>query len=131
MIETKDLVGAWTIEAFKLTDGKGVTIEPWEPGATGYLVYGAEGHMAALITAREKIAGAASRTTTLGYSGPFECKGTHVLHHVTVASQPGIVGTTQRREARLEDGRLILISAPSLVGGPGSKAELFWRRAQK
>jgi hypothetical protein len=85
--------------------------------------------MSATITSLIKKPGEPARPLTTAYAGPFECYETHVLHKVTVSTQADLVGTIQRRDAVLEGDRLTLRSSPSLFGGPGSKAELSWKRA--
>jgi len=130
MVVQKELIGTWRFVGFKLTDDNGNETYPWTDGSTGYLMYTPDGHMSATITSMIKQPnGGTPRPLTTAYAGPFECHDTHGLHKVTVSSQPDLVGTVQRRDAVLEGDRLTLRSTPSLFGGPGSKAELSWKRA--
>jgi hypothetical protein len=121
----EDIIGAWRLEEFRLVDTKGGVTKPWGPGSVGLLMYTPDGFMAASIRSEDKTRG----TNFMGYSGPFEIGVGRVEHHVKVSSDPKLIGTTQVRKARLEGGKLILSSAVSLYGGPGTSAELVWRRA--
>jgi hypothetical protein len=129
MVTANELVGTWRFVGFKLTDGKGNETFPWTEGSSGYLMYTPDGHMSATITSMVKQNDGPPRPMTTAYAGPFECHDTHVLHKVKVSTQPDLVGTIQRRDAVLDGDRLTLRSTPSLFGGPGSKAELSWKRA--
>jgi len=129
MVVPKELIGTWRFVGFKLTDERGKETFPWTEESTGYLMYSSDGHMSATITSLVKQGEGPPKPLTTAYAGPFECHDTHVLHRVTVSSQPDLVGTVQRRDAVLEGDRLTLRSTPSLFGGPGSKAELSWKRA--
>lgn len=121
----EDIIGAWQLEEFRLVDVKGGVTKPWGPGSIGLLMYTPDGYMAASIRSEDRTRG----TSFMGYSGPFELGAGRVEHKVAVSSDSKLIGTTQVRSARLESGKLILSSAVSLYGGPGTSAELVWRRA--
>ncbi|MGE0745329.1 MAG: lipocalin-like domain-containing protein [Rhodospirillales bacterium] len=129
MVVPKELIGTWRFVGFKLTDDSGRETFPWTEESTGYLMYTPDGHMSATITSMVKQPDGPPKPLTTAYAGPFECHDTHVLHKVTVSTQPDLVGTVQRRDAVVNGKDLTLRSTPSLFGGPGSKAELSWTRA--
>ncbi len=116
-----DLIGTWRLRDFQqVTDGK--TSRPWGDDMEGLIVYAPDGYMSVIIRRPGSV---------LGYSGPFEIDGEAVLHHIKLATGPELVGTTQRRKARLEGDRLTLTSEVSLYGGPGTSANLYWQRAPR
>lgn len=121
----EDIVGAWQLEEFRLVDAEGKVTKPWGPGSVGLLMYTEDGYMAASIRSED----AARGVHFMGYSGPYEVGAERVEHKVRVSSDPNLIGTTQVRGARLQGGKLILSSGRSLYGGPGTSAELVWRRA--
>jgi hypothetical protein len=124
-MRNEDIIGAWQLEEFRLVDAKGNVTKPWGPASVGILMYTPDGYMAASIRSDDKTRG----ISFMGYSGPFELSPDQVQHKVKVSSDPKLIGTTQVRGARLDGGKLILNSAASLYGGPGTSAELVWRRA--
>ncbi|MBM3488332.1 MAG: lipocalin-like domain-containing protein [Alphaproteobacteria bacterium] len=128
MVAARELIGTWKIVDYVVIGADGTLTRLHEPGSIGTLIYTADGHMSASMTARILYKGEADRTVFLGYCGPYECRDTYVLHHVQVASDPALVGTAQRRNVRFDGDKLILSAAPSIAGGPGSRSELHWRR---
>jgi hypothetical protein len=121
----EDIVGAWQLEEFRLVDAAGKVTRPWGPASVGLLMYTGDGYMAASIRSEDATRG----VHFMGYSGPYELASDRVEHRVKVCSDPKLIGTTQVRRARLQDGKLVLSSMQSLYGGPGTSAELVWRRA--
>jgi hypothetical protein len=109
-------------------------------GATGVLVYGADGRMSVQVmdprrprwgreaSDAERSAGARGY---IAYAGRFEVEESDppvVVHHVEISLVPNWVGRPQRRTVELDGDRLRL-TAPELdVGdGPATPA-LTWRR---
>ena len=65
----------------------------------------------------------------LTYCGRLECLEGENLHRIELSSDPALRGTAQRRAVRLDGDRMTLTAAPSIAYGPGTRAEILWRRA--
>ncbi|MBT3535724.1 MAG: hypothetical protein HN478_17725 [Rhodospirillaceae bacterium] len=64
--------------------------------------------------------------TYFSYFGEFELDGDVVQHHIEIAADPKLDGTTTRRDVSFEGDKLVLTANPPVLGGPGSKASLVW-----
>ena len=62
------------------------------------------------------------------YAGRWRILDRRVQHEVTIALNPGLVGTLQLRDARLAEGQLTL-SAEESLRGRARLHRLSWRRA--
>ncbi|MCB9679279.1 MAG: lipocalin-like domain-containing protein [Alphaproteobacteria bacterium] len=136
-----DLVGAWSLIDFRIAfdDGR-PPIEPYGAGATGWLLYAESGRMSAVISRahREPLSvprleaahrapdaeKAAAFDGYLSYAGTWRLTGEEVVHDVTEALVPNIVGHAHRRRAALDDDVLTL----SYRGGAKTYT-LRWRRS--
>jgi hypothetical protein len=136
------LVGSWRLESISVRDASGRTTPYWGDRPTGFIVYTADGHMAAQVydTRRPKLgvpwesAGAeAARVAFVGLSTYF---GTYsvdpsaqtVTHTVDGAMVPDWVGTKLVRRYRfLTPGRVELGVVPDAqLPSPG--LVLVWQR---
>lgn len=139
-LKPADIEGAWAYHRWRITYEDGRATEPFGMGATGLLLYTPDGFMSACIMAggREPFARANPRDATLreragafdgyfSYAGRWRLVGTQVHHEVTVALNPGFVGSTQWREARLSGRRLVLAAEERTPAGL-RRHELEWRR---
>lgn len=117
------LIGTWKLADFRLTDADGNETHPWVDGADGCLIYSADGYMSAAIDFPD-----GSRSRSMFYCGPYEALGDKNIHHIELSNDPKLVGTDQHRLVRFEDDALVLTASPSIAGGPGSTADIFWKR---
>jgi hypothetical protein len=135
------LTGTWYLaEAFAIDDQGSRLYDVYGDHPSGVIHYGADGRMMALIAhaGRPLLSGdrqaasaderAAAYKTSIGYAGRFEIDGDWVLHHVDVSTYPNWVGTTLRRQARLDEGRLVLLTAPQMQDGVRTVIRLVWQR---
>ena len=119
----EDLVGAWRLVRFTVDAPHRPPRHPFGPDAHGLLIYSADGHVAAVLSrgARPPLgagletahrapdaARAAAFDSYLSYAGRWRIEGDCVVHSVTLALVPDVVGADQVRRARLEGGRLHL-----------------------
>lgn len=142
------LLGAWVLERWQVaTDGR----EPQQPfgdGATGLIVYTADGWMNASIAraGRASLSTASVRQAPAGeqcaafesyfnYAGPFALEAIdgvpHVRHEVRWSLNPGFVGTTQLRRIDFDGARRLSLSADEAVGNSLRRHRLDWRRAAR
>jgi len=116
----EDLVGTWKFQGFTLTGRDGAVTQPWGDDHDGQIVYSPDGFMSVLIRHPSGL---------MAYCGPYTIEGDAVVHHIEIASDPKWVGKAQRRIVKLEGRRVTLTNEDSLVGGPGTRADLVWERA--
>ena len=107
---------------------------------TGVICYGEDGRMMALIThaGRSLLDGdrqaapaeqrAAAYKSSIGYAGKYEIDGDWVMHHVDISTYPNWVGGTLRRQFRMVDGKLVLLTAPQMQDGRETIIKLVWQR---
>ena len=114
-------IGAWRLDDFRLTDADGNTTRPLEGRLKGFILYTADGHMAN--------ANLQADGTYFSYFGSYDVLENQLVHHVEMCSDPKLIGTDQRRGVSFEDDRLVLTASPSISGGPGTTAQLVWKRA--
>jgi hypothetical protein len=119
----EDIFGAWRLEEFRLIDGDGRVTRPWDKGSQGLILYTPDGYMSAAVKTEDR-----NGTSFLNYCGRFELGADRIVHYIELSSDPNLVGTEQVRRPRADGRTLILSSAPSLYGGPGTRAEIVWRR---
>jgi len=139
MVVPEQLVGAWCLSTWEIvTDGR--PARPFGPDAIGLLTYSADGMMQATIAAPDRVpySGPSARSSPdaevasaarsfFSYGGTWHLDGEEVVHDVTIALDPGFVGTEQRRRVAL-DGDLLVLSADEPVGEGTRHHRLSWRR---
>lgn len=135
------LVGVWTFAEWTIARN-GQIARPFQPDPDGLLIYTADGIMSATIFAggRKPFASAdirkqpdadkaAAFDSYFHYAGTWHIDGETVVHRVTMALNPNLVGTTQVRTAAFAGDRLTLGVEEPLEGGRGSRLHrLTWRR---
>ena len=139
--DRKRLVGAWQLQRWYITYEDGSVTEPLGPGATGLLVYTADGWMSAAMNAADRprlsrgnpraapeSERAAAFDTHFGYCCRWRVVGQSVEHHVTLSHNPGLVGTVQTRRIQMR-GRTLTLSALEPVAGGMRVHRLQWRPA--
>jgi hypothetical protein len=138
------LVGAWRLVRWQIdySDGRPPTY-PYGSDAEGVLCYTGDGWMSALIgrpdraplsAASVRAAPAAERLgafdSFFSYAGPYEVRGTQVVHKVVQALNPNFTGTEQVRDMTFgADGTLTLSAEDDMPGMPIRRTHrLVWRR---
>ncbi|MCY4548099.1 MAG: lipocalin-like domain-containing protein [Defluviicoccus sp.] len=119
-----ELVGTWRLADYRLTAADGTVSKPWAD-ARGYIFYAADGHMSCSVERPDGGGG----VDHLTYCGLLECLDGENLHTIEMSSRADLRGTKQRRGVRIEGDRMTLTAEPSIAYGPGSKAEIVWKRA--
>ena len=135
------LLGTWYLaQAYAIDDHNHRLYDVYGDKPSGVICYGADGRMMALIAHADRplLTGdrqaapaderAAAYKTSIGYAGRFELDGDWVMHHVDVSTYPNWVGGTLRRQARLENGHLVLLTAPQMQDGVRTVIRLVWQR---
>jgi hypothetical protein len=142
------LLGAWTLVRWQIeVDGRPPQ-QPFGEGATGLIVYSADGWMNATIAraGRARLSATSVRQVPLeeqgaafesyfNYAGPFSLQTIdgvpHVRHEVRWSLNPGFVGTTQLRRIGFDGADRLSLSADEPVGNNVRRHRLNWRRAAR
>jgi hypothetical protein len=136
------LIGTWKLVSWENRTLDGQVSYPFGKDAAGYIIYTNDGYMFVSImrAKREPFASgdllggsleekANAAETYLSYGGRYEYQGDAVIHHVELSLFPNWVGGEQERLVELSGTRLILSTAPFLLGGKQQTAHLIWERA--
>jgi Lipocalin-like domain len=112
-----------------------------EENAKGFIMYGADGRMLALITYgnRPKAESSAKLTddqriqlfrTMLAYGGTYEFDGKTMTHHVDICADEVRCGTTLVRDVTVDGDRLVYTTRPqpSPVDGKMIVITLVWQK---
>ncbi len=137
------LLGAWDLVSFSVTDSTGKVSYPFGADAVGVLMYDASGRMAAQLGRRDRPnfkSGDQQKGTDeevrlavqgyVAYFGTFEVKESEgvVVHKVIGGLFPNWNGTDQVRHVKLQGDRLTIEVSPSRWGGSGTVTRLVWQR---
>jgi hypothetical protein len=138
---TDRLPGTWTlVSAVREEIPSGARTEMFGQNPHGFINYGPDGRMIALITRRDRKAAANGRPTPteaealfrsmLSYAGTFTVEGDVVTHHVDISWNQSFTGGTQKRHFKLEGDRLILSTPQSHdpIDGKLSVRYMTWQR---
>ncbi len=147
-LTARELLGTWELVSFvvKADDGR-PDRHPFGVRARGRIVYTADGHMMAVLSAEpdeptvahtletshhaSNAEKAAAYDRYLSYSGRWRLDGDEVHHDVDIALVPGLVGQTWTRGAVYNPGpqpRLTLSYVRCSRRGIAHRFELTWRR---
>ncbi len=139
---TRQLVGAWVLVDWQTRIDDADRGNPFGDG-TGFLQYGADGWMSAILCAAGRpnvdapmlaLASAdeieASARQYVSYAGRWELDDDVVHHHVAFSLLPNWIGTTLVRNVSWRDDRLVL-TTPAHLSPTGKQVveQLTWRRA--
>ena len=137
-VTAKDLVGAWRLDSWSLVYEDGRADEyPLGRGATGFILYTADGHMSATL-ARAGRAPMAGDTATakaeaydgcFAYAGRYEVRKGVAYHSIEVATNPALAGITSTRHILL-DGQRLTLSGPDFSPDAPRFHRIIWRRAK-
>ena len=127
----------------RFADGRD-PVYPFGEDASGLLVYAPDGYMSAVLSRAGRPSLAASRLETarrapaeqraaafdgyLSYGGRWRIEGREVVHEVTHALTPNLVGAANRRRVALSEGRVVLSYDLPARSGVTRHYSLTWRR---
>lgn len=137
-----DLFGAWAFVDWTVTYDDGRVSRPFQPQPGGYIIYTENGIMSAVIhgSHRKPFASADIRKQSSAdkadafdsyfhYAGPWHVRGDSVVHSITTALNPNMIGTEQVRYVELNGDSLVLSADEALEGARGQRHHrLTWRR---
>jgi hypothetical protein len=132
------VVGAWKLSSFLIDEGKESEKPRFGPNPVGYLVYSANGRVAAVLAGTHRLPlepppskvnqdCAPSVADFLAYAGRYDVKGDRVFHHVEVSVFTNLIGQTLERQFKLEGDTLTIRTLPPEIWGNSSV--LVWKRA--
>lgn len=142
------LVGTWELDGFEvLADDGRPPRHPFGVDARGRIVYAADGHMMAVLSAIDEVPKSGGTLETshrasdadkaaafdryLSYSGRWRLEGDVVHHDVDLALTPGVAGQTQTRRVTYTAEpapRLTLSYVRRSRRGTAHRFVLSWRR---
>ena len=125
MAEPKDLLGTWRMLSWKKkTVSSGETVDAHGPNPVGYITYGADGRMHAIVVRRDRPAPETLPPTDteklrlfdsmLAYAGTYTLDDEKVIHHVDVSWNQAFTKTDLIRFYKLANGILTITAAPAI-----------------
>lgn len=142
-ITAGDIIGAWQLRSWLIhyEDGRDPGT-PYGNKPCGLLLYGPDFWMSATVSRPDRPPFPAGRSPrSLGndliadaywsyfhYAGPYRIDGDRVIHSVHHSLNPGLAGTDQVRQMKLNPPLLTLTGVEEIPGGM-RRHELVWRRA--
>ena len=138
------VVGTWRLVSSEGRSSAGDVSRPYGDGPVGLLLYGADGYMSATLMRPDRppfASGDRLRGTPeevrlasegfLAYCGTYDLDASKglIVHHVTAADFPNIVGTDFVRRYVMENGNLVLETQPVLRAGKTWVFRLTWAPA--
>lgn len=119
----KALTGTWRLTSTPIRDTSGNVVGSLYKHPVGRLTYTRRGDVWAFVGERDRTS---ASDPQLWYTGTFDVRVRRheVVHHVRLASAPGIQGTDLVRHYRLHGDRLVL----STSAGAGRTVYLHWAR---
>ena len=135
------LIGAWCLHQWRLSvDGH--WRDPYlGAGASGSIIYSADGWMSAILMAAERpllgsagfVLGETAKKLQaadgyVSYAGKFELDGTDICHHVAFSLYPDWIGQTLRRRVSWDDAGHLTLTTPAVTtrGGKVVIDEITW-----
>lgn len=137
------LIGAWRLDQWRLSiDGR--WRDPYlGAGASGAIIYSADGWMSAILMAAERpllgpagfvLADAGKKFRAadgyVSYAGRFELEGADVCHHVELSLYPDWIGQTLRRRVSWDEMGRLTLTTPAVTTSRGKVVfdEITWRK---
>ena len=135
------LIGAWRLDQWRLSiDGQ------WRApylgaGASGLLIYSADGWMSAILMAAGRpllgsagfVLGDEGRKLAaadgyVSYAGTFELDGADICHHVQLSLYPDWIGQTLRRRVSWDESGRLTLTTPAVTTARGKVVvdEITW-----
>ncbi len=135
------LLGTWKlVSSVREEIPSGAKTDMFGANPHGFINYGADGRMIALLTRGDRKAPASGKATPaeaealfksmLSYAGTYSVNGNEVTHHVDISWNESFTGSTQKRVVRLEGNRLMLSTPQSLdpIDGKMSVRTMTWEK---
>ncbi len=135
------LVGTWRLVSAMSVSSDGEKDEsPYGPSPTGFLTYGDDGRVTALISygGRKPLSAqsgpaqqeeqAEAFKTFLAYAGRYTFSGDKVSHRVEISSIQNFVNRDLVRTVTFEGDRIVLVTPPTPVNGKIQTVSLVWER---
>jgi len=137
----EQLIGTWTlVSAVREEIPSGARTNLFGDAPRGFLTYGADGRMLALITRGDRKPPAANRASAaeaealfrsmLGYGGTYSIAGNEVTHQVDISWNESFTGSQQKRLVDL-DGDILRLSTPVTpdpIDGKMSVRRMTWKK---
>jgi hypothetical protein len=138
------VVGTWRLVSSEGRSSAGDVSRPYGDGPVGLLLYGPDGYMSATLMRPDRppfASGDRLRGTPeevrlasegfLAYCGTYDLDASKglIVHHVTAADFPNIVGTDLVRRFVMENGHLVLETQPVLRASKTWVFRLTWAPA--
>ena len=144
MMEVRNrLLGTWHLARWESRYDDGRVIFPMGEDAIGFLIYAADGYMAATLSRRDRapfVTGemlsaeiaekARGWDSYFSYVGRYEVGEGKVTHYVEASQFPNWVGDAQLRLMNLDGERLELATEPQKSRRGTQTSHLMWQRAQ-
>lgn len=142
----EQLIGAWKLVRYQVSDDRGNITFPLGEDATGIAIYQADGFMSVQIMSQGRPAYAsgdlhvgppnamaAAAKGYLAYSGAFHIQEgeSRVDHHMKVSLNPNWLGETQPRYVEIEEDLLTINSQPVFIQGREQNTQIVWKRVSK
>jgi hypothetical protein len=140
---TERLIGTWTmVSAVREEIPSGAKSDTFGANPHGFITYGPDGRMMAIITRRGRAAPANGRPTSaeaealfrgmLSYAGSYTFDGREVTHHVDISWNENFTGTEQKRLVAFEGDVLKLSTPQSLdpIDGKMSVRTMTWKKVK-
>lgn len=124
-MQPREIIGTWRLQEYRLNGADGAVSHPWGPGSVGFLLYTEDGHWSATLKVEDTRTG---KDMFQAVCGAYKLEEDKMTHIVVLSSNPDIAGTEQLRKVWFEQGAYVLSASPSIYGGPGTRADLVWRR---
>jgi Lipocalin-like domain len=135
------LVGSWKLVSASSTTRDGERNEtPYGPDPVGFLTYGLDGRVTALISngGRKMLSvgggqpeeQAEAFKTFLAYAGRYTLTDDKVIHFVEISSIQNYVGKELVRTVRFENNQITLVTPPTRINGKIQTVELIWQRIE-
>jgi hypothetical protein len=134
------LLGTWKLQSFTTEFGDShQRVEPFGAHPSGYLSYGADSRMYAIVVGEGRNPPAGDVPTDAekielfsgmgAYAGTYAIEGDKVIHHVDISWNEAWTSTAQVRQFKIE-GNTLQIRAENLEDGRPSLSTLVWTRVQ-
>jgi hypothetical protein len=140
---TERLIGTWTmVSAVREEIPSGAKSDTFGANPHGFITYGPDGRMMAIITRRGRAAPANGRPTSaeaeglfrsmLSYAGSYTFDGREITHHVDISWNESFTGTEQKRLVAFEGDVLKLSTPQSLdpIDGKMSVRTMTWKKVK-
>jgi Lipocalin-like domain len=142
-MKREDMVGVYRGRGDEVIDATGKVIQS-ASSSNAQIMYTADGYIGVVSTpgGRKPLANSGGRTDLGGatpeelveatrnvtcYAGHFEVKGDEVHHHIEMALNPSLIGTTLIRHVHFDGPNLTLSARPD---AQGNVRRILWRRVE-